>query len=82
MARKKEEKTAEEAAVEIVPGTEEFAAREFLAREKAAYEARTGERVGYELAHPLTSTPLTEARDEGRVASEEAAAEAGGDGED
>jgi|GEM_PF-4563153 len=55
MAKKK---TSENGAIEIVPGTEEHAAREFFANEKAAYEERTGEKVHYELAHPLTSTPL------------------------
>ena len=55
MARKSKEKTE---AVEIMPGTQEFATREFLAREKAAYEERTGEKVAWEPDHPLTSTPL------------------------
>jgi hypothetical protein len=45
-------------AVEIRPGTQEFATREHFAKEKAAYEKRTGETVNFELGHPLTSTPL------------------------
>jgi hypothetical protein len=56
MSRKK--KSEGTGPVEILPGTVEYACREHFEREKAGYEARTGIKVDYELAHPLTSTPL------------------------
>lgn len=39
-----------------VPGTVEYERLRHFEREKAAYEERTGEKVGYELDAPLTST--------------------------
>lgn len=66
---------------EILPGTVEEARQAYFDREKAAYEERTGETVTYELDTPLTSTPLAVNSEQGTVNSEEAAADAGGDGE-
>jgi len=48
----------EDVPVEILPGTQEWKTREFLAREAAEYEARTGQKVTWEPDHPLVSTPL------------------------
>lgn len=59
MARAKKNQT-DDGDLEILPGTQEFATREHFAKEKAAYEERTGETVNYELDAPLTSTPLSE----------------------
>lgn len=75
MAKKKDKEVE---AVEIVEGTQEWKTREFLAREKAAYEERTGETVKWELDAPLTSTPIAEPVTAEVV--EEAADEAGGEG--
>ena len=64
--------------VEILPGTVEYACREHFEREKAGYEARTGIKVDYELAQPLTSTPLAEESGEsGESGESEEPAEAG-----
>lgn len=55
MARKKKDETE---VAGPVPGTVEYERAAFFAREKAAYEERTGETVSYELDTPLTSTPI------------------------
>ncbi len=57
MAKKKKD---ESGVVEVLPGTVEHARQEYFAREKAAYEERTGETVNFELSAPLTSTPIVE----------------------
>lgn len=79
MAKKKDKEVE---AVEIVEGTQEWKTREFLAREKAAYEERTGETVKWELDAPLTSTPIAEPVEssESSESFESAADEAGGEG--
>lgn len=62
MAKKKKD---QDEVPELVPGTVEHARAEFFAREKAAYEERTGETVSFELDTPLTSTPLAEVGEKG-----------------
>ncbi len=77
MARRKKSGDGE-AAVEIVPGTVEYAAREHFEREKAAYEERTGIPCNYVPPHPLTSTPLPDAAAEPELQEE---TDAGGEPE-
>lgn len=54
MARRK----AEEVIGDGLAGTVEGLARDHFEREKAAYEARTGETVNYYKPVPLTRTPI------------------------
>lgn len=77
--RKKVEETAEIPGP--VPGTVEFERKQHFEKEKAAYEARTGEKVSYELDAPLTSTPIAEEADEGVRTPSEPADDAEGEGD-
>lgn len=49
-----------EAVADSLDGTVEGLALTHFHKEKAAYEARTGEKVWYEPANPLTRTPIKE----------------------
>lgn len=75
MARKKKD---DETVSGPVPGTVEYERAAFFAREKAAYEERTGEKVWFELDAPLTSTPMA-AEDERRETGDESPAEEEGE---
>lgn len=59
MARRKK---SEEAVADSLEGTVEGLARDHFEKEKAAYEAATGEKVTYEPPMPTTRTPLSETR--------------------
>jgi hypothetical protein len=80
MAKKKKIETDAGELPAPVEGTVEYERQRHFEEQKAGYEARTGEKVIYELDAPLTSTPLSPPIDEDQT--DESAADDSTENED